>query len=85
MNFKSVFSVACLLGLSVTSIGCSTQPTSTHRWQTDQNVSDGDYRLDNHVCAPDGGPRAHYMSASEEFITYRQCMEGKGYVLAAMR
>ena len=85
MSFKSILSIACLVGLSLGSIACSTQATSTHRWQTDQHFSDGEYRLHNHLCAPDGGPRGRYLSDSKDFVAYRQCMENKGYVLAAMR
>ncbi len=74
-----------LLGASafVAVSGCSTMPPSTHSWTAP--VTQARYNADNRACSPDNQPQRRFLVASDEFVAYRDCMQGLGYDWVALR
>ena len=80
--------VAISLVLAVAA-GCANSPQQaapTHRWASDEAVSAVRYRQDHARCLVTADMQADetsYSADSNEFKTYRQCMNNSGYVLTA--
>lgn len=68
--------------------GCmsATSPTPTHRWASTSDADRVQYQNDHAKCQAAsnvGSNRTEMDPDSNEFATYRQCMNNRGYVLTA--
>lgn len=74
-----LFSITAAIATS----GCAGVPSPTHSWEAP--VTEVRYHADNRSCSPDAKPRRAFVAASEDFATYKHCMQGLGYEWVALR
>lgn len=63
--------------------GCASAPSPTHSWEAP--VTEIRYHADNRRCSPESRPRRAFVSTSEDFAAYKECMQGLGYEWVALR
>ena len=86
---KAILATIVTLGLFATA--CSSgNPTQapTHRWASAESADALTYRNDHAKCSSQANisdSAKSFETQSEEFSTYKSCMNTKGYVLTASR
>jgi len=82
--FRRKLSGMCIAAAAAFAVSaCSTMPAPTHTWEGP--VTQTRYHADNRVCAPENKPRRQFVTNSDDFVVYRECMRDLGYAWVALR
>ena len=76
-------SLLFVVGVALAVSGCAAVPSPTHSWEGP--VTQVRYNSDNRNCLPDNSPGRAFVTTSEEFVLYKNCMQGRGYEWVALR